>query len=87
MIMIWPQYINKNLTLSEGRKVSLEFAVKDPTVNDISKALKKLNIEHEVEKEKAYPGYWYNKTGRVLAESDMNKNELLREICKKINKK
>ena len=35
MITVWPQYLNKNLTLNEGRKISLEDAVKDPTINDI----------------------------------------------------
>ena len=86
MIMIWPQYINKNLSLSQGRKVPLEIAVKDPSVNDIVRALKKLNISYNVQKEKSYPGKWYEKSGRVLAESEMKKNELLKEICKNIKK-
>lgn len=86
MIMIWPQYINKDLSLSEGRKVSKELAVKDPTVNDIERALKRKGIQAIVEKNKAYPGKWYEKSGRVLAESDENKLELLKDICEEITK-
>ncbi|MDO5848698.1 MAG: signal recognition particle subunit SRP19/SEC65 family protein [Methanobrevibacter sp.] len=80
-IMIWPQYLNNNLSRCEGRKVSLEYAIKDPTVNEISRALKRLNITHNVEKDKAYPGKWYDKSGRVLSERTMDKNELLKQIC------
>lgn len=84
MTMIWPQYLNSNLSLSEGRKVSLEYAVKDPTLNEISRALKRLGINCTVEKNKAYPGKWYEKSGRIIAESDKNKNELLKEICNEL---
>lgn len=84
MTIIWPQYINKELSLNEGRKVSLEYAVKNPSVNDISRALKRLGISHEVEKDKSYPGKWYEKSGRVLAESEIGKNDLLKKICKEI---
>lgn len=86
MIVVWPQYLNKNLSLSKGRKVPLNVAVKDPSVKDITKALKKLNIKYNVQKEKSYPGRWYEHSGRVLVESEMKKNELLKEICKNIKK-
>ena len=86
MIMIWPQYINKDLSLSEGRKVSKELAVKDPTVNDIERALKRMGIEMTIERDKSYPGRWYEKSGRVLVESDENKLELLKDICEEITK-
>ena len=35
MITIWPQYLNRNLTTGEGRKISQEDSVKDPTINEI----------------------------------------------------
>ena len=84
MITIWPQYLDKNLSLSEGRKISLEYAVKDPTLSDIEKALKRLGLQYNVEKEVSYPGKWYEKSGRVLVEWDKTKLELIREISLKI---
>ena len=84
MITIWPQYLNKDLSLSEGRKIAKEDAVKEPTVNDIEKALKRLGLEYEVQKEFSYPGKWYEKSGRVLVEWDKTKLELIREISLKI---
>lgn len=84
MITIWPQYLDKNLSLSEGRKIAKEDAVREPTVNDIEKALKRLGLEYEVQKEFSYPGKWYEKSGRVLVEWDKTKLELIREISLKI---
>ena len=86
MIMVWPQYINKNLSLSEGRKVSKEIAVSDPTLNDIERALKRMGLSMSVQKEKSYPGKWYEKSGRILVESDLKKLDLLKSICEEIKK-
>ena len=84
MITIWPQYLNKNLSLSQGRKIALEDAVKDPSLNEIEKALKRLGLKYEIDRESAYPGKWYEKSGRVLVEWDKTKLELIREISLKI---
>ena len=40
MITIWPQYLDKNLTLKEGRKIAKEYAVADPSLSDIERAAK-----------------------------------------------
>ena len=35
----WPQYINSKYSLSEGRKISLEDSVSDPSIKEIEKAV------------------------------------------------
>ena len=84
MITIWPQYLDKNLSLSEGRKISKENAVSSPTIEEIERALKRLGFTYEVQKKVAYPGKWYEKSGRVLVEYDNTKLELINEISLKI---
>jgi len=84
MITIWPQYLDKNLTLSEGRKISKENAVSSPTMDEIEKALKRLGLTYNVQKERAYPGKWYEKSDRVLVEYENTKLELIKEISLKI---
>ena len=86
MITIWPQYIDKNLSLSEGRKVSKEIAVKEPTLSEIERALKRLGLQYSLQKEKSYPGKWYEKSGRVLVEWDGTKLELLKTVSLEIKK-
>ena len=72
MITVWPQYLDKNLSLNEGRKVSKEIAVEG------------LNLPYSTQKERLYPGKWYEKSGRILVESDKPKLELLKEISLKL---
>ena len=84
MITIWPQYLDKNLSLSQGRKVSMEYAVSEPSISDIERALKRLGLKYTIDKERAYPGRWYEKSGRVLVEWEDTKLELLKEVSLKI---
>lgn len=84
MITVWPQYLDKNLSLSEGRKISKEDAVAEPSISEIERALKRLGLTYTIDKERAYPGKWYEKSGRVLVEWDKTKLELIREISSKI---
>ncbi len=84
MITIWPQYLDKNLSLSQGRKVSMEYAVSEPSISDIERALKRLGLKYTIDKERAYPGKWYEKSGRVLVEWEDTKLELLKEVSLKI---
>ena len=84
MITIWPQYLDKNLSLSEGRKISKEYAVSNPTIAEIESALKRLGFTYNSQKERAYPGKWYEKSGRVLVEYENTKLELIKEVSLKI---
>ncbi len=84
MITIWPQYLNKNLTLKEGRKIAKEDAVSDPTISDIERAVKRLGLQYNIQKEVSYPGKWYEKSGRILVEWEGTKLELIREVSLKI---
>ena len=84
MPIIWPQYFDKNLSLKEGRKVSMEYALAEPSISEIERALKRLGLTYTTEKDKAYPGKWYEKSGRIVVEWEGTKPELLKEISLKI---
>ena len=84
MITIWPQYLDKNLTLKEGRKIAKEYAVAEPSLSDIERAVKRLGLQYNIQKEVSYPGKWYEKSGRVLVEWEGTKLELLREVSGEI---
>lgn len=84
MITIWPQYLDKNLTLKEGRKIAKEDAVSDPTISDVERAVKRLGLQYDIQKDVSYPGKWYEKSGRILVEWEGTKLELIREVSLKI---
>ena len=75
--MIWPIYLDEGKSLNEGRKISKEYAVPEPRIKEIVKATQKLKYKYYAEEDKAYPGEWYNKSGRVIISSDDSKKEIL----------
>ncbi|KRX03448.1 Signal recognition particle, SRP19 subunit [Pseudocohnilembus persalinus] len=89
---IYPQYISKNLTVSEGRKISKEIAVPNPTIAEIATALKQLRLHCLVETSKAYSRNWmmkgrikvklYNENQKPVDSKYSSKVQLLKEICK-----
>lgn len=82
--MIWPIYLNSEKSLSEGRKISNEYAVSEPQLKEIQSALNKLRYKYTTEEDKSYPGEWYNKSGRVIVSSEDSKKEILIQVSEKI---
>jgi signal recognition particle subunit SRP19 len=82
--VIWPAYLEAGKTKGEGRIVSRKNAVKSPKVEEIEKVARMLDLEPEVEKEKAYPKTHWDKSGRVLVNKIGRKGEIVREIAKGI---
>lgn len=65
--------------------ISLDEAVEEPKIREISQALRKLKIQYTVEHDKSFPGSWWEKSGRVIVEHDFpTKVELLRKIASTI---
>jgi signal recognition particle subunit SRP19 len=83
-IVIWPAYLAAGKTKREGRIVSIRYTVKAPKVEEIEKVARALNLEPEVEKEKAYPRTHWEKSGRVLVAKRGRKGAIVKEIAKGI---
>ncbi len=83
--IIWPVYIDSKRTRKEGRKIPLDDAVSSPSLSDISRAARKLGLSPETEKDKSFPGLWFENSGRVIVErNDLSKKEVLLKISKTI---
>lgn len=54
-IVIYPAYLDANLTRREGRRVPLHMAVPNPSIESIVSACKDLGLNPEVEVDKKYP--------------------------------
>ncbi|WP_094226877.1 signal recognition particle protein Srp19 [Methanolobus psychrotolerans] len=80
-LVIWPAYIDKTKSRSEGRIISRKTSVEAPTLNEINLAAQKLGFNPEVEADKAYPHSWWETRGRVLIDNTAPKTHLARRIC------
>lgn len=79
--VIWPVYIDSTRSQGEGRKIPFDKGVKEPKISEILKAATKLKLNPVIEKDKKYPGIWFETKGRIIVEREnISKRELLISI-------
>jgi len=80
--VIWPAFLDATLSRSEGRRVSLDAAVEDPTADEIAQAVQQVGYDAVIEREKTYPRE-YEPRGRVLVKGadDASKTDLLAAVA------
>jgi signal recognition particle subunit SRP19 len=83
-LVIWPIYFDKSKTKLNGRRIPKKYAIEKPSLEDISKALKSLNIDSIIERNCSYPKMPWKKSGRLLVEKSGSKTKLLIQIVKRI---
>lgn len=84
--IIWPAYFDQAKTRKEGRRVPKSLAVQSPRINEITAAVTKLSLEHEVTPEAGYPKTPWTKTGIILVEKTASKEQVINEIAKQLLK-
>ena len=80
--VIWPAFLDADCSRSEGRRVSQELAVSEPTVDEIAKAVQQVGYDAVIERDKTYPRE-YEARGRVLVKGadDASKTDLLGAVA------
>ena len=80
--VIWPAYLDAELTRAEGRRVNLEQAVAEPTVDEIAKAVQQVGYDAVIERDKQYSRE-FEPRGRVLVKDadDATKSDLLGAVA------
>jgi signal recognition particle subunit SRP19 len=80
--VIWPAALDAERSRSEGRRVTLEQAVPEPTVDEIAQAVQQVGYDAVIEREKTYPRE-YEPRGRVLVKDadDASKSDLLGAVA------
>ena len=79
---IWPQYLDKDRTIREGRRISKEIAVSNPTVADVHTAARKLKLKTEIDPRPKYPRSTWDDPGLVLVDTKgMKKRAFLQKIA------
>jgi signal recognition particle subunit SRP19 len=89
--VIYPSYLDANKTVKQGRRLSLDEAVPQPTVSDMSLVLQSMQIRHVLQPYKGYsrdPETLWDNPGRVLVDlanyQDGNKTTLMRTLAARI---
>ena len=82
--VVWPVYFDKSVSRLNGRKVSKKHAVDKPSIENIAKAAKSLNLHPVLEKDSAHPSKHWKKEGRVLVDKKESKSKLLVQIANRL---
>ncbi len=83
--ILWPVYFDKRRSRGDGRRVAKDIAVPNASIEEIMKAAKKMGLNPQKE-DKAYPGRWWKKEGRVIVDKIDKKTKILRDIATEIAK-
>jgi len=80
--VIYPAYLDRERSRSEGRRVPRGDAVADPGVEEIATAVGQVGYDAVIERDAVYPRE-YEPRGRVLAQGtgDTTKNDLVRAVA------
>ena len=81
---IFPEYLNKTLTRKEGRRLSLEQSLENPTITEIRLAAEKLGLDYEIRKQASYPRQWWEKNGLILIKKKEPKLQTLKDLSNEI---
>jgi signal recognition particle subunit SRP19 len=84
--IIWPVYFNLAKTRNEGRRVPKDFAIQAPKSLEIQEAARKLGLENEIVPEAGYPKTPWLKTGMILVEKRLPKEQIIKKIAKQLLK-
>lgn len=83
-LRIWPAYFDIRYSRGEGRRVPREKAIRDPKIEDIEKAAKKLGLKPVLQAGKAYSKYPWRRTGVILVDKKGSKVEVINMIAEEL---
>jgi signal recognition particle subunit SRP19 len=78
--ILYPCYFDVTLQRREGRRVPRNLGVKSPELTAIEAVLRKMKVPHRVE-EHHHPARWAEHEGRIVAEWDGSKGDLIRKVA------
>ena len=78
--ILYPCYFDAALTRNKGRRVPRSRAIKDPSLADIEKALKRCRVRFRSEP-RSHPAYWWKREGRIVVTWEKEKEKLLKMVA------
>ncbi|MEF8779859.1 MAG: signal recognition particle subunit SRP19 [Haloferacaceae archaeon] len=84
--VLWPAYFDAELSRSAGRRVPVEQAVEEPTVEEIATAVQQVGYDAVIEREETYSREFETR-GRVLVKGadDASKNDIVQATAAYLN--
>ncbi len=80
--ILWTTYFDADKTRREGRRVPVELAIEEPTVDEIAQAVQQVGYDAVIERDMTYPREPWQARGRVIVRGadDEAKNDLVQAV-------
>jgi signal recognition particle subunit SRP19 len=80
--VVYPAYFDAERSRSEGRRVPMDLAIDDPTVDEIAKAVQQVGYDAVIERDKTYSRE-FDPRGAVIVQGteDTAKNDLVQAVA------
>ncbi len=87
-VIVWPQYLDSELTRREGRRIPKNLAAPDVDVRVLEKAAENIGLEYEIEPAKKYPRTPTGKSGYIVLNNEQghNKKRVLLMLAKGVRR-
>ena len=83
---IYPEYFDKSLKRSEGRRLPISDSLEKPSLLEIRLAAEKLGLDYEIRESGTYPRQWWDPKGLILVEKKQSKLKTIRQLSYEIDK-
>lgn len=83
--VVWLDYIDSERKRSEGRRVPLNSCVRQPTLEEMAQACKKLNLDAQPEKA-FYPRASRRQSGYVSIKKQGQKQQIIMTIARELSR-
>jgi signal recognition particle subunit SRP19 len=86
-VILWLDYFNKNLSKRKGRRIAKEEAIYDPTIEELTKASKRLGLtfsEEDINPNAKFPRRPFVRSGYLMIPKTEKKSNILSQIAKKM---
>jgi len=91
--VIYPEYFDARLSRRLGRKISLEYSIEAPSIDEVLEAVRKAKLRIiRIERDKKHPANWLEARGRlvIFKEKNISKRQILFRVAshlKEVRKK
>jgi signal recognition particle subunit SRP19 len=86
--VVWVLNFDSTRSRGNGRRIPLNLALRNPTIEELAKAASSLGLDFEVHPEKMHPRAWFEGPGGCLfiKKGGLRKTMLLRNLAKEVNR-
>jgi len=83
--IIWPSFLDSELTRKQGRRLSKGLCVRSPRAEEVLRAARRLGLEAKMHA-KAYPRRWDREKTALEIVTDLPRTKLIRKLAEELRK-